>query len=162
MTYHLSDRSLSRLVGVHPDLVTVVKEAIVLCDQDFMVIEGVRSTEQMLINYGKGRTVDECLKKGVPAKYALPHNAKVTWLANPLMSNHRVMPDGFGHAVDLGAWINGGYDGNNRSAYDHIAHAMLQVATNMGIKIRWGADWDQDGKYHEPGETDMGHFELTK
>lgn len=156
----LTDRDLQRLESVAPALVNIVKEASFICDQPFMVVEGLRSTEQMLINYGRGRTADECLKKSVPSKYANPLAAKVTWLANPLMSNHRKMPDGFGHAVDLGALIGGHYDGNNRSAYDHIATAMLQVAANMGISIRWGADWDQDGKYHEPGETDMGHFEL--
>lgn len=56
MSYILSQRSLNNLKGVHPNLVKVVKRAIEITGQDFMVIEGVRSREQCMINYGKGRT----------------------------------------------------------------------------------------------------------
>lgn len=42
-TFRLSQRSLSRLVGVHPDLVKVVKRAIELTPTDFMVVEGLRT-----------------------------------------------------------------------------------------------------------------------
>ena len=45
MTYALGKRSLERLVGVHPDLVRVVKRAIELTDHDFSVIEGLRTIE---------------------------------------------------------------------------------------------------------------------
>ena len=41
--FRLSARSLSRLEGVHPDLVKVVKRAIELTEVDFMVTEGVRT-----------------------------------------------------------------------------------------------------------------------
>ena len=48
-----------------------------------MVLEGVRSREQCMVNYGKGRTVAQCTAKGIPAKYAQPKLNKVTWLNNP-------------------------------------------------------------------------------
>ena len=57
--YVLSKLSLSRLQGVNPDLVEVVRRAIQLTDQDFMVVEGVRSREQCMINWGKGRTIEQ-------------------------------------------------------------------------------------------------------
>ena len=41
--YKLSERSLSRLEGVHPDLVDVVKRAIEITEIDFGVSEGLRS-----------------------------------------------------------------------------------------------------------------------
>jgi peptidoglycan L-alanyl-D-glutamate endopeptidase CwlK len=41
-----------------------------------------------------------------------------------------------------------------------MAKAMLAAAKELGIGIRWGADWDSDGKPREKGETDSPHFEL--
>ena len=43
--FKLSQRSLDRLDGVHPDLVKVVKKAIEYTDVDFGVIYGVRDLE---------------------------------------------------------------------------------------------------------------------
>nr|WP_298892212.1 M15 family metallopeptidase [uncultured Acinetobacter sp.] len=150
--YILSKRSLSNLEGVHPDLVRVVKRAITLTKQDFMVIEGVRSREQCMINYGKGRTVAQCQAKGIPAKYAKPKLAKVTWLNNPFSSRHVT-----GHAVDLVPYP---VDWNDLKKFDAMADAMLVAADLEGVSIRWGADWDSDGNRRERGEYDSPHFEL--
>lgn len=54
MTYALGKRSLERLVGVHPDLVRVVKRAIELTDHDFSVIEGLRTVETQRAYVAKG------------------------------------------------------------------------------------------------------------
>ena len=54
MTYALGKRSLESLVGVHPDLVRVVKRAIELTEYDFSVIEGVRSIETQRAYVEKG------------------------------------------------------------------------------------------------------------
>jgi len=77
MTYRLSQRSLDRLVGVHPDLVRVVKHAISITSVDFAVLEGVRSAErqQKLVLAGASQTMN---------------------------SRHLT-----GHAVDLGAYVAG-------------------------------------------------------
>lgn len=54
MTYALGKRSLERLVGVHPDLVCVVKRAIELADHDFSVVEGLRTIETQRAYVAKG------------------------------------------------------------------------------------------------------------
>ena len=74
--YTLSTRSLDRLNGVHPDLVSVVKLAIHLSEIDFVVLEGLRTKERQA----------QLLKAG----------ASFT-----LKSRHLT-----GHAVDLGALVN--------------------------------------------------------
>lgn len=54
MTYALSAKSLRRLDGVHPDLVSVVKLAIELTGVDFGVTEGLRTIERQRELYAKG------------------------------------------------------------------------------------------------------------
>ena len=152
MSYNLSQRSLDKLVGVDEHLQRVVKRAIQISKQDFMVLEGIRTREQCMINYGKGRTVAQCVAKGVPAQYANPRAAKVTWLNNPFASKHVT-----GKAVDLVPYP---VDWNDLKKFDLIAQAMLQAAKELGVPVRWGADWDDDGKPRERGESDSPHFEI--
>lgn len=156
----LGTKSLSRLEGVHPNLVAVVKRAAELAppELDFTVLEGVRSREQMMINYGKGRTPAQLATKGVPAKYAQPGEKKVTWLNDPFNSNHRVQDDGFGHAVDLAPWP---IDWNDSKRFEQLRDLMFLAAKERGVPIRWGRDWNNNGRYEEKGETDGPHFELV-
>ena len=152
MVFNLSQRSLDRLVGVDERLQRVVKRAIELSKQDFMVLEGVRTRQQCMTNYGKGRTIAQCVAKGVPAQYANPNAAKVTWLNNPFASKHVS-----GKAVDLVPYP---VDWDDLKKFDTIAQAMLQAAKELGVPVRWGADWDNDGKPRERGESDSPHFEI--
>lgn len=73
----LSARSLSRLQGVHPDLVRVVKRAITITEVDFSVLEGLRTAarQRELVAAGASKTMN---------------------------SRHLT-----GHAVDLGAYVAG-------------------------------------------------------
>ena len=141
--YKLSERSLKSLEGVNPNLVKVVERAIELTEQDFLVLEGVRSKEQCYINYGKGRTAAQCSAKGVPTKYAQPSLSKVTWLNNPLASKHVT-----GNAVDL---VPSPVDWNTISKFTTISKAMKQAAKELGVDLEWGGDWTK---------KDYPHFEL--
>ena len=60
MSIVLGARSLSRLEGVHPDLVRVVKKAAALSDLDFTVLEGIRSVERQkqLVSQGASKTMN--------------------------------------------------------------------------------------------------------
>lgn len=77
MPFTLSQRSLDRMAGVHPDLVSVVKRAIEISEIDFGVSEGVRTVERQreLVAAGASKTMN---------------------------SRHLT-----GHAVDLFAWVGG-------------------------------------------------------
>lgn len=148
----LGARSLAKLAGVHPDLVRVIKRAALLATpaQDFTVLEGVRSREQMCINYGKGRTAAQCEAKGVPGKYAQPALAKVTWLNNPFLSKHGVHADGFGHAVDLAPWP---IDWNDAARFKALSAVMLSAAHQEGVSVVWGGSW--------AASPDTPHYELA-
>lgn len=56
MAFKLSQRSLKRLEGVHPDLVAVVELAIIMTPVDFTVIEGLRTPERQRELYRAGAT----------------------------------------------------------------------------------------------------------
>lgn len=154
--FKLGLRSLERLEGVSPELVGVVKRAIEITGQDFMVLEGVRTEKRQRELYGQGRTPGELAIAGVNPELAKPGMQKVTWT---LKSNHFKQSDGYGHAVDLVPYP---VDWNTISKFDAIADAMAQAGKELGVSIRHGADWDQDGKRRERGETDNPHFELSK
>lgn len=134
----LSTRSLKNLAGVSPNLCRVVARAAELSTIGFDVIEGVRTKERQKELYAQGRT------KSGPV---------VTWT---IESRHFVnSKTGYGHAVDIlpkTGW-------NDLKGFDIVAHAMFQAAVELGVKIRYGADWDMDGNYRERGETDSPHFE---
>jgi len=149
MTYVLGATSLARLEGVHPDLVRVVKRAIQLTSQDFAVICGVRTLAEQKRLYAQGRTAPGPI---------------VTWT---LKSRHLPVKDAktggvYGRAVDMPpypiSWEN---TPANLARFDTVAKAMFQASAELGVPIRWGADWDRDGKPRERGETDSPHFELA-
>ncbi len=141
MTYALGAASIANLRGVHIDLVRVVTLAITLTKVDFKVIEGVRTPERQRALYAQGRTAP---------------GPVVTWTLN---SNHFRQRDGFGHAVDL---LPAPYDWKATAPFDEVARAMRLAGEMLGIPIRWGKDWDGDGRVGEKGESDSPHFELAR
>lgn len=157
MTYVFGPTSLARRQGLHPDLIAVLDEAIKITKQDFMILQdSVRTLKRQQELYAKGRSVAELRAKGIPSSIlAQPGERKVTWTLN---SKHRIQPSGYSEAVDLCPYP---VDWDDLSKFDAIAKAMFDAAKKVGVKLRWGADWDQDGKPRERGESDSPHFELA-
>lgn len=115
--FKLSRRSLDRLAGVHPDLVAVVKRAIEITLVDFVVLEGLRSQARQA----------ELVKAGS---------------SQTMKSRHLT-----GHAVDLGAYVNGSVRWD-WPLYDKIALAMKAAALELQVAIEWGGDWKmKDGPH---------------
>jgi peptidoglycan LD-endopeptidase CwlK len=116
MTFQFSERSLQRLEGVHPDLVRVVKAALVLSKVDFVVVEGLRSLERQkeLFAGGKSRTMN---------------------------SRHLT-----GHAVDLAPLVDLDGDGKREITWERhqfypIVDAMHAAASVLKVPLEWGGDW---------------------
>lgn len=126
--YKLGDKSRAKLVGVHPDLVKVVEKAIEITSVDFIVTEGIRDVvrQRKLVDAGASRT---------------------------MLSRHIPGSDGYGHAVDLAAWVDNQVDWS-WPLYDKIAIAMKDAASYLKIPLEWGGDWAtfKDGP----------HFQLPK
>ena len=136
MAFRLSQRSLTALAGVHPDVVRVVKRAIEITAQDFIVTEGVRTPERQRELYAQGRTK--------PGKI----------VTKTLTSNHFKHADGYGRAVDLTPYPVD-YEGPVKfPKHEAIARAMKAAAAELGVKIQWGGDWK--------GFIDRPHYELVR
>lgn len=135
-------RNAERLIGVHPGLRGVVEGA--QMTTPLAVIEGVRSLARQEALYAQGRTA--------PGKI-------VTWT---MKSRHLQQADGFGHAVDLVPYRHDGViDWKDYAGFDRVALAMFREAAKRGVALRWGADWDRDGRPRERGESDSPHFEIV-
>lgn len=147
MAITLGQRSLTNMIGLHPDLIRVIKRGALIASpaQDFSILEGVRSKEGMMVNWGKGRTVAQLAKFGIPASYAKPNEAKVTWLNNPFMSNHRKMADGYGHAFDAVPYP---IDWNDIGRFKLLVSLWKSAAHQEGVKIICGADWSKPDYPH--------------
>ena len=135
----LSNRSEKNLLGVHPKLDAVVRRAAEITTQPFVVLCGVRTLAEQAALYVKGRTAP---------------GPKVTDTMN---SRHLVKNDGFGHAVDIAPYP---VDWLNANKFTEISRAMFLAAKELGVQLRWGADWDRDGVAREKGESDSPHYEL--
>lgn len=109
----LNTASESRLRGVHPDLVRVVRR----CAADwkdpetgFIVTCGTRTLEEQRLLYAKGAT-------------------------RTMRSRHLT-----GHAVDLAATVQGQVRWD-WSLYIKIANAMKAAAKAEKVPVRWGGSW---------------------
>jgi peptidoglycan L-alanyl-D-glutamate endopeptidase CwlK len=81
MTFILGTKSLERLIGVHPDLVAVVKRAIEITPIDFTVTCGRRTLEEQkkLFASGASKTMKSRHLTGHAVDLAALVDGKVTW-----------------------------------------------------------------------------------
>ena len=124
----LNMTSLSRLRGVHPDLVRVVLR----CADDwkdkdtgFIVTQGVRTLEEqkLLVKKGASRT---------------------------MRSRHLKAPNGYAHAVDLAVVLKDAVTWH-WPMYDRLAKAMKAAAKAEKVPIEWGGGWTtfKDGPHYQ-------------
>lgn len=127
----LDPRSLKRLQGVHPDLVSIIEHAAEVTPQPFIITEGLRTLERQkaLVSAGASQT---------------------------MRSRHLT-----GHAVDVAAFLDldgsGDYTSGDNIRWDWPLYHKLSViikdaAHDLELPIEWGGDW--------PSFKDGPHFQL--
>jgi len=82
--FRLSTRSMSRLEGINPDLITVVTEAIKLTNVDFGVTCGMRTVEEQekLVASGASQTMKSKHLEGRAVDLVAYIGPNVTWALN--------------------------------------------------------------------------------
>ena len=107
MGFKLSQRSLSKLVGVHPKLVEVVKLAITKSPLDFSISEGLRTVERQkeLVAQKKSQTMKSRHLVGEAVDICVLLDGKANWD----FDNYRIVANVFKNcAAELGIKITWG------------------------------------------------------
>ena len=52
-------------------------------------------------------------------------------------------------------------DWNNHKAFYFMAGVFKAKAESLGIKVRWGGDWNNDNNFQNDSFLDLPHFELV-
>lgn len=74
-------------------------------------------------------------------------------------SKHNQMPS---QAVDAVPFYPDGIRWNDKQGFYFFAGLVKGIAAMLGIKIRWGGDWDSDNDTLDQNFNDFPHFELIK
>jgi len=99
--------------------------------EDFVVLEGHRGQEAQ----------DKAFREG---------KSKLRWPEG----KHNTLPS---QAVDVAPYP---VDWNDSLAFASLAGYVQAVADSMGIAVRWGGDWNGNGKSKDERFLDLVHFEL--
>lgn len=115
MSIILSEKSLTKLSGAHPDLQKVIKRAAALSSIDFTILEVQRTLarQKELVAKGASKTMN---------------------------SRHLPGADGKSRAVDI-APLDGGQVSWAWPLYFKLAPIIKQAAKDVGVPIEWGGDW---------------------
>lgn len=132
MKYPYSSRSQSRLASCDPRLQQVFARAADFWD--IQIIEGHRSTrrQRQLFMAGKSK-IDGVTRKG-------KHNHEPSL------------------AVDAAPYP---IDWEDTERFYQFGWGIVGLAASMGIKLRWGGDWDGDGETADQTFNDLVHFEVV-
>ncbi len=125
-------RSTENLEQAHPDLQKLFTEIVKF--YDCKVTDGYRNEEEQNALYPKY------------TKVKFPD------------SKHNTLPT---IALDVAPYpIDYGDTEKARKRFHVFAGVVMGVASQMGIKIRWGGDWDGDWDFTDQRFHDLPHFEL--
>jgi hypothetical protein len=134
--YKLSNISKKRLQGVDAKLVQLVELALSVSPVDFGIawMGGVRTKEEQKSLYNKGVTTKDGYKN---------------------RSKHQD-----GKAIDFLPYVNGQVN-QDEKYYLIVIGVMFAAASQLGINIRSGANWDMDGEFiTDQNFKDLPHIEL--
>ena len=74
-------------------------------------------------------------------------------------SKHNIKPS---LAVDAAPYISGKGISWDANQCRYFAGYVMGVASRIGIKLRWGGDWDSDNDVNDQSFNDLVHFELEE
>lgn len=141
VNHRFGRRSLEKLDTCHHDLKQLAFRALSMSPYDFTIVHGWRNEDMqnMLVESGVSRT---------------------PWPE----SKHNYVDEATGSpcsmAIDFAPWVNRGIPWEDTHIFAVVAGCFFAAASDMGIDIRWGGDWDSDGLTSDQTLLDYGHVEL--
>jgi hypothetical protein len=140
--YKFSEKSKARLAECHPDLQKLFNTIIKYINIGITCGKRTMEEQKILVAQKKSKTLNS------------RHISK---------KDKGQGDEEFSRAVDI-VWYDN-YTGKycwSPTIYRVIGPAIVQVAKDMGIELRWGGDWDQDGDMNDQTFMDLVHFEVNK
>ena len=131
--YLLGKKSQERLATCDHRLQGLVKAVMETQAIDFAVLCGNRSQEEQDRLYASGRSKVQT-------------------------SKHNLMPS---KAVDIAPYPVRDKTEKDKARYYMLGGLMVATAYSRGIKIRWGGDWNSNGRFDDQTFDDLAHFELV-
>jgi peptidoglycan L-alanyl-D-glutamate endopeptidase CwlK len=135
VAYSFSKNSLQRLETCTASLQKVCARALSYGVMDFTVLEGHRTVEQQQEYFRTGRSKIDGINK---------------------LGKHNHYPS---LAVDIAPFP---VDWDNKLAFHVLAGLMFAAASEEGVKLRWGGDWDGDFSAKDQSFHDLPHFEIAE
>jgi peptidoglycan L-alanyl-D-glutamate endopeptidase CwlK len=124
------EQSRSRLYTLHPELQAVLN--VMIKKFDFKIISGHRGEEEQNALFN-----------------ARPQRSKKKWPE----SKHNTEPS---DGVDIAPFP---IDWTDSRRFCYLAGRVMETADRLGIRLRWGGDWDMDTEIKDHRFSDLGHFE---
>ena len=53
-------------------------------------------------------------------------------------------------------------DWADRERFTYLAGFVMATAASLGVKLKWGGDWDKDTQVKDNSFDDLGHFEVIE
>lgn len=132
-----SPRSFDRLSTCTQGIQKVMRKVVKI--YDITVVFGYRGEDAQTKAYNKG-------------------NSKLRWPN----SKHNTIPS---KAIDIIPYPSGWPDRSSPhyekqiAAFYYMAGVVIGVADSIGVKLRWGGDWDRDDEFIDQTFDDLSHFE---
>lgn len=139
MDFKFGQGSTKKLTTCCPELRLIANRAIVLSPYDFTIVWGWR-----------GEEIQNALLASNASTKAWPD------------SKHNIVDNEFdpsSQALDFAPWIDNGIPWKETHTFALIAGCFFAAGREQGIKIRWGGDWNTNGK-RDQTLLDYGHIEV--
>lgn len=134
--YRFSADSLEELATCDQRLILVAFKAIEVVD--FSIIEGARTAARQRELYMKGKT------KRIHSNHIVDDKNKVSRAFD-------FLPYPFSYTEE---------DWNNRERFAILGGTIIGIGYALGVKLRWGGDWDRTYNPAKNGFYDGMHIEL--
>lgn len=145
MAHKFGQKSYSFLLTCHPDLIRLGEEAIASSPMDFSCTDGARDAETQAKKFAEGLTKVQFSKHQMEPSHAVHFD--------PFPVLYPVVKPENTAAETMEAV-------KRYARYYMLAMHIRATAERIGIKIRWGGDWDGDYDVMDQTFDDLAHYEL--
>ena len=145
MNFKYGSGSQSKLDTCHPVLQRIADEALRLSPYDITIVSGWRNMQEQNDLYDDGKS-----------KLRFPESRH-----NKTSDPNVIEPATMSDALDFAPYVNGTINWEDSHIFSVVAGCFIAAAINLGYILRWGGDWDSDGKTTDQTFMDWGHVEIT-